>query len=163
MLNLMILNCFMIFFLNHPLSIGMILLSQSILISLFMGMMTYTFWYSYIFLLIMIGGLLVLFIYMTSIASNEKFNFSFNLFMLLILMFIIIYLFLKFYLKINLSLHQNSMLFNNTIYNFNLSMIKYYNYPSIMLTFLIILYLLMTMIMTIMICNKNMGSLRQKF
>nr|DAA06218.1 TPA_exp: truncated NADH dehydrogenase subunit 6 [Drosophila persimilis] len=67
-----------IIFLNmiHPLAMGLTLLIQTIFICLISGLMTKSFWYSYILFLIFLGGMLVLFIYVTSLASNEMFNLS---------------------------------------------------------------------------------------
>lgn len=62
----------MFIFLNHPLSIGIILILQTFLFSFFAGIIMPSFWYSYILILIFLGGLLILFIYVSSIASNEQ-------------------------------------------------------------------------------------------
>nr|ALI86981.1 NADH dehydrogenase subunit 6 [Cryptolestes turcicus] len=51
----------MFMFLNHPLSMGLMLLLQTICISILSGIMMINFWYSYMIFLIMIGGMLVLF------------------------------------------------------------------------------------------------------
>merc|ERR1712198_806681 len=60
--------------LSHPLAIGLALLSQTILICLITGLSSSSFWFSYILFLIFLGGILVLFIYVTSLASNEMFT-----------------------------------------------------------------------------------------
>merc|ERR1712221_33590 len=60
--------------LSHPLAIGLALLSQTILICLITGLSSSSFWFSYILFLIFLGGMLVLFIYVTSLASNEIFK-----------------------------------------------------------------------------------------
>lgn len=59
---------------NHPLIIGLILLAQTITIALFTGLTLSSFWFSYILILVFLGGILILFIYVASIASNEKFS-----------------------------------------------------------------------------------------
>nr|AFU50199.1 NADH dehydrogenase subunit 6 [Phaedon armoraciae] len=154
----------MLMFLNHPLSLGLILLIQTILISLLTGLMSLNFWYSYILFLIMIGGMLILFIYMTSIASNEKFLFSYKLFIffMMMLMFMFIMLFMDYYylsFKINLM----DMMNQNNNFNFKLSMNKYMNYPQNLILFSMILYLLITLIMVVKITNIYYGPLRQKY
>jgi len=76
---------------KHPLAMGLILLIQTIFICLLRGLLIKSFWFSYILFLIFIGGILVLFIYVTSLASNEIFSFSIKKFYLKLLYPILIY------------------------------------------------------------------------
>nr|YP_009691910.1 NADH dehydrogenase subunit 6 [Thermistis croceocincta]QEG58716.1 NADH dehydrogenase subunit 6 [Thermistis croceocincta] len=148
-------------FLTHPLSLGFILLIQTILIALLTGMMSHNFWFSYILFLIMIGGMLILFIYMTSIASNEKFKFSKNLMILFFISTMPLVILLKdfffFYLTSNLDL-INQM--NNFSFNFTLN--KFINWPQNMMFMIMIIYLLITLIMVTKITDIKHGPLRQK-
>nr|YP_006576066.1 NADH dehydrogenase subunit 6 [Naupactus xanthographus]ACZ58593.1 NADH dehydrogenase subunit 6 [Naupactus xanthographus] len=150
-------------FLNHPLSFGFILLLQTILISISSGILNFDYWFSYILFLIMIGGMLVLFIYMTSIASNEKFKFSYKLtlftFIMIILMLSFIFLDNSLYLS-----DMNADLMNQSLYKMNyLSMNKFMNFPNMMILILLMIYLLMTLIAIVKITNPKMGGpLRQK-
>nr|QNP10003.1 NADH dehydrogenase subunit 6 [Ochthebius lederi] len=158
LLNLMFSMLFM--FMTHPLSMGLILMIQVILISLITGFLNFNFWYSYILFLIMIGGMLVLFIYMTSIASNEKFKMNLNLiYIIIIFMFFMMMMMMtdKFFNEIMLF---NKFMLDNSKY-FMLS--KFYNTPSNMIMFLLIIYLLITLIAVVKITNFKMGPLRQKF
>nr|AML26627.1 NADH dehydrogenase subunit 6 [Platypodinae sp. BMNH 1274715] len=68
--------------LNHPMLLMITLLIQTTLISLSMGMLYPTFWFSYMMFLILIGSILILFTYMTSVASNEKFLINYKMIML---------------------------------------------------------------------------------
>nr|YP_010576544.1 NADH dehydrogenase subunit 6 [Oulema tristis]UZN44098.1 NADH dehydrogenase subunit 6 [Oulema tristis] len=156
MMILMILTSMLFMFMKHPLSMGVILLSQTTFISLMTGMMQLNFWYSYIIFIIMIGGMLILFMYMTSVASNEKFKFSMNL-MFFMISFFLLLIFMKpellnFYL--NLKIHLN-------IYNLQMSLNKYFNTPNHLIIFLIFFYLLITMIMVTKITKLEKGPLRQ--
>nr|YP_010554760.1 NADH dehydrogenase subunit 6 [Macrostemum radiatum]UYO79406.1 NADH dehydrogenase subunit 6 [Macrostemum radiatum] len=54
-----------------PLTTALILFIQTINITLMMNLNLNIYWISYIFYLMMIGGLLILFMYMCSISSNE--------------------------------------------------------------------------------------------
>uniref|UniRef100_A0AAU7LK36 NADH-ubiquinone oxidoreductase chain 6 n=1 Tax=Thalassa montezumae TaxID=3129753 RepID=A0AAU7LK36_9CUCU len=157
-LMMMFLSSSMIMFLNHPLSIGSIILIQTILNCMFIGMNYLNFWYSYILMLIMIGGLLILFIYMTSIASNEKFKFNPKLVVYLIILMFMFYL-------INWTFIFNNDLMNlfSMNLNFNLSMSKFYNYPELKIMFMVIFYLLICMIAVVKICKIKSGPLRQMF
>nr|AXS66306.1 NADH dehydrogenase subunit 6 [Cucujoidea sp. 9 KM-2017] len=153
----------MMIFINHPLSMGMVLFSQTIIISLLTGMLNLNFWYSYILFLIMIGGMLILFIYMTSIASNEKFKIS-NKLMLFILITspLMIILLLESYLT-NFFLMNFSMLSMNNLMQFNLSLNKFLNFPMMNIYIIMIIYLFITLIAVVKITNIKYGPLRQKF
>nr|QHR79556.1 NADH dehydrogenase subunit 6 [Necrobia ruficollis] len=153
---------FSIIFLQHPMSLGMILLLQTLLTSLMINMINYNFWYSYILFLIMIGGMLILFIYMTSIASNEKFSISNLLIILFFITLLIITLSLlidNFYSNI-LSLNYDMMNMNKNM-DFKLSLNKYFNFPSYSIFYISIIYLLITLIAVVKISNFNLGPLRQ--
>nr|YP_010137197.1 NADH dehydrogenase subunit 6 [Apriona germarii]QWM97269.1 NADH dehydrogenase subunit 6 [Apriona germarii] len=149
-------------FLTHPLSFGLILLLETILISMLSGLMNFNYWYSYILFLIMIGGMLILFIYMTSVASNEKFKFSNKIFMLsiFILLFFSLFILLDEYF---LNTFLLTDLFNqNQNFNFKMSLNKFFIWPMNMIFFLMINYLLVTLIMVVKITNIQYGPLRQK-
>lgn len=68
---------FLFIIIKHPLSIGAVLLFQTLFIAVFSGLTLPSFWYSYILILIFLGGILILFIYVASMASNEKFTQTF--------------------------------------------------------------------------------------
>nr|YP_009573031.1 NADH dehydrogenase subunit 6 [Podagricomela nigricollis]QBF44008.1 NADH dehydrogenase subunit 6 [Podagricomela nigricollis] len=163
-LPLMIMCSIFIIFMKHPLTYGLILLIQTIFTTMITGLLSYNYWYSYILFLIMIGGMLILFIYMTSIASNEKFKFNNKLLFLMfimLLMFLILMLLDNFYFNYFSSMSDIS-LFNN-MKNLNNSMNKYLNYPNNMIIFSMIIYLLITLIAIVKITNFSYGPLRQKF
>uniref|UniRef100_A0AAN0LHH6 NADH-ubiquinone oxidoreductase chain 6 n=1 Tax=Teucriogethes sp. TaxID=3123426 RepID=A0AAN0LHH6_9CUCU len=168
MMNFLIVICFIVsilfMFLNHPLSFGFMLLMQTIIITMITGMMNHNYWYSYILFLVMIGGMLILFIYMTSIASNEKFKFSMKLFMLFIIMmfFSLILINLDSFF-LNYLVKNNETTYFNMKLNNSLSLMKFMNFPNNMILFMIFIYLFITLIAVTKICDKSMGPLRQKF
>nr|YP_009185824.1 NADH dehydrogenase subunit 6 [Dacrila fallax]ALO70500.1 NADH deshydrogenase subunit 6 [Dacrila fallax] len=150
-------------FLNHPMTMGLVLLLQTMLISLITGLLNSNFWFSYILFLIMIGGLLVLFIYMTSIASNEMFSYSskmFIMFLIFFMMSLIMIMIMDPYF-INMNFIYNESWINTT--NMNLSLIKYFNYPSTVMIFFMVIYLFITLIAVVKITKIEYGPLRQKF
>nr|ARH53932.1 NADH dehydrogenase subunit 6 [Lymexylon navale] len=144
----------MFIFLNHPLSMGMTILIQTLLMSIMTGNWHFNFWYSYILFLIMIGGLLILFTYMTSVASNEKFKF--NIFFLTPFFSLILSPFFEFLFK-----NYDSLNFNSTN-NFNLNLSKFLNIPMNMIIMFLIIYLLITLIAVVKITDFNQGPMRQK-
>uniref|UniRef100_UPI0030FEC0B8 NADH dehydrogenase subunit 6 n=1 Tax=Neopanorpa claripennis TaxID=3135613 RepID=UPI0030FEC0B8 len=154
---------------KHPLAMGLLLLTQTLTICLTIGMVSKTFWFSYILFLVFLGGMLVLFIYMTSLASNEMFSMSFKLISLFIT-------FLFFIMLINILLDKNLILstfsnldMNNFMELFmlktnenSLNLTKLYNQPTSMITLMLINYLLLTLIVIVKITNIFHGPLRQK-
>nr|YP_009001917.1 NADH dehydrogenase subunit 6 [Neochauliodes bowringi]AFB20499.1 NADH dehydrogenase subunit 6 [Neochauliodes bowringi] len=148
---------------NHPLAMGLILLIQTILISLITGFMLQTFWFSYILFLILLGGMLILFIYMTSLASNELFSFSMksllmNLISLLIMM-ILYFTYTPYINMLNLDMSQFNLY---SIYSENnVELLKLFNFPTMNLTLMLVNYLFLTLIIVVKITNINQGPLRQ--
>nr|QRW36342.1 NADH dehydrogenase subunit 6 [Hydroporus kasyi] len=167
-LNLILSMIFL--FMNHPMSMGLILMMQTILIVLITGLYSLSFWFSYILFLIMIGGMLILFMYMTSLASNEKFKISKNI----ILMIFFLNFMLMIMLMINDSMIMEYMQKNSNLLeslnklmmfkNDNLpSLFMLYNNPNFLINILMINYLLITLIAIVKITKSNSGPLRQKF
>nr|YP_009045922.1 NADH dehydrogenase subunit 6 [Myomenippe fornasinii]CDR98405.1 NADH dehydrogenase subunit 6 [Myomenippe fornasinii] len=143
----------------HPLSMGLTLLTQTVMISLSSGMTTYSFWFSYILFLIFLGGMLVLFIYVASLASNETFSFSlltfsfyFSLFFLLTMMC----LFTDPVLTPHSSDISPSSYFTSSSTPFIVSWI----YSNMYFTLFIVLYLLLTLIVVVKITSIFKGPLR---
>nr|ARH54270.1 NADH dehydrogenase subunit 6 [Curculionidae sp. 1 AH-2016] len=152
----------MFMFLNHPLSLGCVLLIQTILMSLVSGLLYMNFWYSYILFLVMIGGMMVMFIYMTSIASNEKFKMPKNMIIfstMNLLLFIIIIIITDHYFSNSISPLSTS---SKSLTMMNFSMSKFFNYPNIFMMLSLMIYLLITLIAIVKITGKNFGTLRQK-
>nr|QFU28815.1 NADH dehydrogenase subunit 6 [Curtos costipennis] len=161
-LNLIIMTTIMFMFTNHPMSMGMILLMQTILIAMWTGSMSMSYWYSYILFIVMVGGMLILFIYMTSIASNEKFKF--NKKMMLIPIIITILMIYMIYMdttinKIN-SMNSDTMM-NMKFSSFKMSLNKFISYPLTIMSTMIIIYLLVTLIAVTKITNIMTGPLRK--
>nr|QAY81961.1 NADH dehydrogenase subunit 6 [Mimastra sp. REN-2018] len=156
----MILFAMLFLMFNHPLSCGFMLLMQTIFTAMITGLMNINYWYSYILFLIMIGGMLILFIYMTSIASNEKFKFSMKLIIMasMMIIFMIFMIFIDFYYmdffkKMETNYNKMNML----------SMMKYFNFPNYFIIIMMMTYLFITLIMTVKMTNFLYGPLRQKF
>lgn len=128
---------------KHPLSIGSILLIQTILSSIICRLNLNSYLFSYILYLIFVGGILILFIYIARVASNEKFYLSNVLFIIYLIIFIFFVLY-----KYFLHLESNSyyIIINSFDQNSNYLINKLYIMPSSMLTLIIVFYLLFTII-----------------
>nr|YP_009918116.1 NADH dehydrogenase subunit 6 [Torleya grandiforceps]QLP89018.1 NADH dehydrogenase subunit 6 [Torleya grandiforceps] len=149
---------------NHPLAMGLVLLIQTVLISLLTGILNSSFWMSYILFLVFLGGMLVLFIYMTSLASNEMFSISSP-----IITFAPVALFWVGLISWGVSLfdclnpaHVSFKSFNQLHDNFLLSnlTLKLYNTFSSHLTFLLVIYLFLTLIIVVKLTSIDQGPLR---
>nr|WRO44725.1 NADH dehydrogenase subunit 6 [Cyrebion subrufolineatus] len=165
---MMIMTLIMIFlaitpiFLKHPISMGLNLLIQTISIALITGLMSLNFWLSYLIFLVMIGGMLILFMYMTSIASNEKFTFSKSL-------LIIIFLYSILFLMLLTFKNNNPFPFKNIdsielikFSTYEMSSNKYFMNNSKFILAILIVYLFITLIAIVSISNNTFGPLRQK-
>lgn len=125
--------------------------------------MTYNFWFSYILFLIIIGGILILFIYITRVASNEKFKFSYKLIITIIIILLLILslnMIDSYFNYLNLNIYD--LIIQNQPKLFKLSIIKFINWPNNLIIFIIIIYLLITLIAVVKITKIQYGPLRQK-
>nr|YP_010329795.1 NADH dehydrogenase subunit 6 [Acronicta major]UNP54529.1 NADH dehydrogenase subunit 6 [Acronicta major]UNP54939.1 NADH dehydrogenase subunit 6 [Acronicta major] len=168
--TLMMMMTFTMMFMNNPLSMGLMILIQTLLTCLLTGMMIKTYWFSYILFLTFLGGLLVLFIYVSSIASNEMFNKSFNMKMIFMLFMIILMLMMmKQYMNpnikwMNLFLNSDMNNFTNLMLFFNnenkIDLNKLYNNQTFMIMMMLVIYLFITLIAVVKITNIFYGPLR---
>nr|UBA16556.1 NADH dehydrogenase subunit 6 [Limenitis homeyeri] len=169
----MILSIFLIsisillYFINHPLAMGILILIQTLFTCLISGMLINTYWFSYILFLIFLGGLLVLFIYVSSVASNELFKIHFTekfsyIYIIFIMIFSILYknnlIWMNFSFNDEMINFFNSNLFFNNEYNFNLS--KLYNNQNYFMMMMLIIYLFITLVAIVKITNIFFGPLR---
>nr|YP_009727767.1 NADH dehydrogenase subunit 6 [Oxya agavisa]QHX99830.1 NADH dehydrogenase subunit 6 [Oxya agavisa] len=152
--------------LSHPMSMMLFIIFQTLLIGLLTGTIMESFWLSYILFLTFLGGMLVLFIYITSIASNEMFQLKSITIILTSIMWIIIMLtFIVFDKMMFLDWFKNSETMNvNTSINFQemtLSLMKLYNKPMFIITMMMMIYLFLALIAVVKITNINQGPIRK--
>nr|AQP29157.1 NADH dehydrogenase subunit 6 [Odontotermes nr. pauperans RDCT160] len=141
---------------KHPLAMGMMLLIQTMLVCLMSGAMYKSFWFSYILFMIMVGGMLVLFMYMTSLASNEMFSPSNKMIATAMLMTpAVMYLMPS---KINnKEMNEHETMMENEITTTTTAM---YNQTMGTMTTLLVMYMLLTLIVVVNIINVSSGPLR---
>uniref|UniRef100_A0AAU7VB97 NADH-ubiquinone oxidoreductase chain 6 n=1 Tax=Stenopsocus wangi TaxID=3074950 RepID=A0AAU7VB97_9NEOP len=164
MLYLMASFLFMIlfFYLENPLTLGLILICQTLALTFFLGSLMKSFWFLYLLILIFIGGMLVLFIYVTSIFPNEKFNINnnnfFNIILFMTLLMIILLIYNNFF---NLTLSFDSVENFILINKFMLPSVKMFSFNTSMLFIFMVNYLFYCMIVVIKITNFFSGPLRK--
>uniref|UniRef100_A0AAU7BAG8 NADH-ubiquinone oxidoreductase chain 6 n=1 Tax=Maotoweta virescens TaxID=3073469 RepID=A0AAU7BAG8_9ORTH len=151
---------------THPMMMMFMIILQTLLICLLTGFITQSFWFSYILFLVFLGGMLVLFIYITSLASNELFYIQIKHFIALIcLSLIFLFFFIDPFLLLPSSLNNDMSMLNenNIIYSeMNFSLNKLFNESTNIITLMLVLYLFLTLIMVVKITNIFQGPLRQK-
>nr|YP_010952954.1 NADH dehydrogenase subunit 6 [Empoascanara circumscripta]WMQ52397.1 NADH dehydrogenase subunit 6 [Empoascanara circumscripta] len=153
LMKLMLMISSMTPFTKNPMSLGFLLLTQTMMMIMLINTILLTSWFSMITFLMMIGGLLIIFMYMSSIASNEKFKIKINFSILIIMMILISD---EMIMENQMKETQNIMV----SFNSDLSLIKLYNEKSMMLTIMMVLYLLITMICVSKIVKHHEGPLR---
>nr|YP_010277769.1 NADH dehydrogenase subunit 6 [Cylindromyia intermedia]UHY94310.1 NADH dehydrogenase subunit 6 [Cylindromyia intermedia] len=167
-MSMLIIFNFIFMNMKHPLAMGLTILIQTTLVCLMCGILSKSFWFSYILFLVFIGGMLILFIYVTSLASNEMFSLSIKLTMISMIIFFIslsILMLMDKNLLMNYKNYETHKTNELNLYMMenSLSLNKLYNFPSNMLTIMLMIYLLITLIATVKITKLFEGPLRTMF
>lgn len=133
-------------------------------------MISSSFWFSYILFLVFLGGILVLFIYITSLASNELFYTPIKSLIIIIASIIFILsistvtdpYFWNIFTK-NTDLIAIDLIPNIPYTEATPHLTKLYNKPNHLITLILVNYLFLTLIVIVKITNIFQGPLRQKF
>nr|UXW93591.1 NADH dehydrogenase subunit 6 [Athalia sikkimensis] len=164
LITFLLMNSLLIYFSKTPLLMLLFLITQTLLITMMTTLMNSSSWHSYILFLILIGGLLILFIYINSLIPNQKINFKLPLMYIYCTSLIMIILLLN----NNYYSYSNNPETENFFYmelnpNFLIKLImnKMYNKPTNFTMFLLMNYLLWTLMIAVKIININMGPIRK--
>nr|YP_009988370.1 NADH dehydrogenase subunit 6 [Anapodisma miramae]QNM39669.1 NADH dehydrogenase subunit 6 [Anapodisma miramae] len=152
--------------LNHPMSMMIFIILQTFLIGLMSGTIMESFWLSYILFLTFLGGMLVLFIYISSIASNEMFQpKSMTMMLSFILWTIIIFMMIIMDMMMFMDFFKNTETMNiNNLINYQemtFSLQKLYNNPTFIITMTMMIYLFLVLLAVVKITNINQGPIRK--
>nr|YP_010276200.1 NADH dehydrogenase subunit 6 [Aphaenogaster japonica]UHY39322.1 NADH dehydrogenase subunit 6 [Aphaenogaster japonica] len=153
---------------NNPVNLIIMLVIYTLSISMFMSLMTCKYIFSIILYLMMISGLLIIFLYFTSLINNEQNNWKNNyLLMTIFFMNMMTLWYLTSHSK-KISMYPTILMTNPSLYitkineNNNFQTITYiYSYPFNIITILSILFLLLTLFIIIKICLLKMKPLRK--
>lgn len=146
----------------HPIYLLILIIIYRRIICLIISAWSYNFIYSIILFLIIIRGILIIFLYFSSLISNDQTKFSINIpliirffFNIFILFFIIKYFNypVSNFNEILISFQLNNNIFNNIKHIFS--------YPYRNITIICILYLLITLFTIIKICSIKTSTLRK--
>nr|CAG30062.3 NADH dehydrogenase subunit 6 [Mesobuthus gibbosus] len=130
------------FFSNHPLVMGLILMGSTVLVAFSFFLLFKMSWFSYLLLLAFLGGLLVLFIYVASLASNEALKFEGK--------FLFFCIFFLFFL--------GEWVFGNSEF---LIWKIYFFIPFSLIIFFLGVYLLYTLLVVVEVSKMDEGPLRE--
>jgi NADH-ubiquinone oxidoreductase chain 6 len=146
--------------LTHPLAIGLLLVIHTTTTAILITLIIDSPWFSYILFLVFLGGILVLFIYVTSLASNEIFSFkkvSTSLIPIFLLPRIIILLIDPLLYIIPISTQDT---LNHRKEFQEMLAIKFYNESIIIITLALAVYLFIALVAVVKITNLCQGPLR---
>nr|YP_009349802.1 NADH dehydrogenase subunit 6 [Zichya baranovi]AQM39873.1 NADH dehydrogenase subunit 6 [Zichya baranovi] len=169
MLTSYIFNAIMFIQTNHPMIMTIIVIIQTIIAAVYLGLLSLSYWFCYILTLVFLGGMLVLFSYITSLASNELMFMTSKMIMTTILLMITLLILMFFmdpwfYTTMTKNTDTSTMELINT---FNTEatphLLKLYNKPTHLITLLLVNYLFLTLIVIVKITNIFQGPLRHKF
>nr|CAL18261.1 NADH dehydrogenase subunit 6 [Xenos vesparum] len=139
---------------NHPLSLSIILTFQTLSTAMMMSFMNKTFWYSYLLIILMMGSMIMMFIYMTSLISNMKMNMNF---IYLMSIFLTPLIYENFYVN-----SMESQMFIKTSQNLEIYEINkiYMNNKYMILIYMLLLLFLIMMFINKLV-NLKMGPIRK--
>nr|YP_009987515.1 NADH dehydrogenase subunit 6 [Bambusiphaga taibaishana]QBZ37975.1 NADH dehydrogenase subunit 6 [Bambusiphaga taibaishana] len=156
---LMLLNSIMSMSLNHPISLGSILMIQSMLTSMMMIFMCKNSWYSMILFITFSSGMMIMFMYMSSISSNEKFKINMKLMLILITLLTSIIL-MNIDLTLTMQFKPTEMILNFQENEEKMSILKNISFNKIYLTIMMTLIILMMLIAISNLINSFEGPLK---
>nr|WOW99162.1 NADH dehydrogenase subunit 6 [Tropiduchidae sp. 2 WQW-2023a] len=152
---------------KHPISMGTMVIIQTMMISMTMVMDSKKSWFSYILFITIIGGMMIMFMYMSSIASNEKFSLKMSKLLLFstMLMFMI-------WLITNMKLNDQTMeslikmkeIKQISHENEDLKALsKFFNLKKMNITMFMMITLMLTMVVVSNISNSFEGPLKKTY
>nr|ARH10742.1 NADH dehydrogenase subunit 6 [Chaetosiphella stipae] len=143
---------------KSPLSSNLLILIQSIMLTMMINLINKTSWIAFMLIILYIGGLMIIFLYISSIAFNEiNFNKNFmSMFIKMTLIYILIMM-----IKNNLIL-ENFNYENNYIFEDNFYLLNMFFIPNYYMIYFIIMILFFMLILIIWMLKNNKGPIRQK-
>ena len=141
---------------SHPVIFISLILLQTVILRISIWITSSCSWFSFILFLIFLGGLIVLFIYITSLASNELLTHNMHTLNIYSLISITSLWMILFNNKNLERIHHKE----NNILNF---FIDIYSESLINIITLVIVYLLLTLIIAVKISNKKEAPIKSSY
>nr|YP_009773424.1 NADH dehydrogenase subunit 6 [Chiton albolineatus]QIZ12647.1 NADH dehydrogenase subunit 6 [Chiton albolineatus] len=141
----------------QPLSLGLLILINSLLMSLCLFYVGES-WYGFILFLIYVGGMLVMFAYVTALTPNLKFKEGgvFSLFIFIFSFWLLLMTNIEFF-GVSGDMSKEGLMFEFLFHNFGASLFSFFNFNSIIGLVLVLLFILLCVVK---ICFVNKGALR---
>nr|QLY89546.1 NADH dehydrogenase subunit 6 [Polycentropus flavomaculatus] len=155
-MNLIITNSVLFMFMFNPINMGILMLIQTINSCLILNSLLNYPWLSYITFMVVIGGLMIIFIYMCILSWNSKMKVKPMAF-IMIIMFMMFNFNMTIYMKfvnLNNMIMFKSKIMNLMMNNYKINLINFFFMNSMMMTILMINLLIM-MLIIINKMNKN--------
>ncbi|YP_002323940.1 NADH dehydrogenase subunit 6 (mitochondrion) [Acyrthosiphon pisum] len=143
---------------KSPISSNLIILIQTMTLTMMINLINKTAWISFMIFILYIGGLMIIFLYISSIAFNElNINKNYkNMIYKIIFMSLMLYYF-KMYFNMENMNYENKFLFEDNFYLLNMFMM-----PNNILIYMIMFILFFMLILIIWMLKINKGPIRQK-
>nr|YP_010849290.1 NADH dehydrogenase subunit 6 [Krisna furcata]WGG89430.1 NADH dehydrogenase subunit 6 [Krisna furcata] len=155
MLKMMMMITIMTSMMKNPMSMTITLMIQTTIMIMFINMNMMSSWFPMITFLTMIGGIMIIFMYMSSISSNEKLKFKWKIMLTMITIMIPLES-----MMMENQIEENEMINSNYKHIEKMCSMKLYNKKSLSMCMIMVSYLLLTMITISKIVKHNEGPLR---
>nr|AWN56248.1 NADH dehydrogenase subunit 6 [Euborellia annulipes] len=158
---LLITTIFMFYWLIHPLSLGLILLIQTTIVTMLVGLNSPSFWMSYILFLVFMGGVLVLVMYVITIANNELTMMNLSNFLILVILSSALSTLLYLYFLPTSQLMVSDFKFMKIKSEISMKMLtSIYTFPNFIMVLFLGIYLFYMLIIISNIVNITEGPMR---
>nr|YP_009400253.1 NADH dehydrogenase subunit 6 [Nurudea ibofushi]ARW70253.1 NADH dehydrogenase subunit 6 [Nurudea ibofushi] len=143
---------------KSPLKSNLMILFQSITLTMMINLINKTSWISFMIFILYIGGLMIIFLYISSIAFNEINNNKKKTYLIKIILLTFLF---TYWLNSSMLL-ENFKFNNNYLFEDNFYLMNMFNYPNNLMIYFIMLILFIMLIMIIWMLKFNKGPIRQK-
>nr|AFI13735.1 NADH dehydrogenase subunit 6 [Diuraphis noxia] len=143
---------------KSPLSSNLIILIQTLSLTLMINLINKTSWISFMIFILYIGGLMIIFLYIPSIAFNElNINKNFKNLIYKLIFIILVLMYFKMSLNLNNMNYENKFMFEDNFYMLNMFIL-----PNNLMMYMIMFILFFMLILIIWMLKINKGPIRQK-
>nr|AFI13777.1 NADH dehydrogenase subunit 6 [Diuraphis noxia] len=143
---------------KSPLSSNLIILIQTLSLTLMINLINKTSWISFMIFILYIGGLMIIFLYISSIAFNElNINKNFKNLIYKLIFIILVLMYFKMSLNLNNMNYENKFIFEDNFYMLNMFIL-----PNNLMMYMIMFILFFMLILIIWMLKINKGPIRQK-
>ncbi|YP_009239945.1 NADH dehydrogenase subunit 6 (mitochondrion) [Myzus persicae] len=148
----------MLTMMKSPISSNLVILIQTMTLTMMINLINKTAWISFMIFILYIGGLMIIFLYISSIAFNElniNKNYKNMIFKLIIIFFTLMYF--KMSLNMENMNYENKFMFEDNFYLLNMFIM-----PNNLMIYMIMFILFFMLILIIWMLKINKGPIRQK-